>query len=158
MIFFFFYKELIETKESIDKVVGCKGPWGRVVPSVRENFAWDFEEATAINIVENQEIYLSELKDFVSKYIKNEQIRQALSIQPLLLGGNPLETTSIYNLTFSHPCKSLYWFMRNGNYISGNTFLSYLPDSTYIYRSGYASENTTLLQSDILGGIIHPPK
>lgn len=34
----------------------------------------------------------------VSKYIKNEQIRQALSIQPLLLGGNPLETTSIYNL------------------------------------------------------------
>ena len=34
----------------------------------------------------------------VSKYIKNEQIKQALSIQPLLLGGNPLETTSIYNL------------------------------------------------------------
>ncbi len=34
----------------------------------------------------------------VSKYIKNEQIRQALSIQPLLLGGNPLQTTSIYNL------------------------------------------------------------
>ena len=34
----------------------------------------------------------------VSKYIKNIQIRQALSIQPLLLGGNPLETTSIYNL------------------------------------------------------------
>ena len=34
----------------------------------------------------------------VSKYIKNEQIQQALSIQPLLLGGNPLETTSIYNL------------------------------------------------------------
>ena len=34
----------------------------------------------------------------VSKYIKNEQIRQAFSIQPLLLGGNPLETTSIYNL------------------------------------------------------------
>ena len=34
----------------------------------------------------------------VSKYIKNEQIRQAFSIQPLLLGGNPLETTSIHNL------------------------------------------------------------
>ena len=34
----------------------------------------------------------------VSKYINNEQIKQALSIQPLLLGGNPLETTSIYNL------------------------------------------------------------
>ena len=41
--------------------------------------------------------YLSVFQ-LVSKYIKNEQIKQALSIQPLLLGGNPLETTSIYNL------------------------------------------------------------
>ena len=41
--------------------------------------------------------YLSVFQ-LVSKYIKNEQIRQAFSIQPLLLGGNPLETTSIYNL------------------------------------------------------------
>jgi len=41
--------------------------------------------------------YLSVFK-LVSKFIKNKQIRQALSIQPLLLGGNPLETTSIYNL------------------------------------------------------------
>ena len=41
--------------------------------------------------------YLS-VYQLVSKYIQNEQIKQALSIQPLLLGGNPLETTSIYNL------------------------------------------------------------
>lgn len=34
----------------------------------------------------------------VSKYIKNEEIRRAFSIQPLLLGGNPFSTTSIYNL------------------------------------------------------------
>ena len=41
--------------------------------------------------------YLSVFK-LVSKFIKNEQIRQAFSIQPLLLGGNPIDTTSIYNL------------------------------------------------------------
>ncbi len=41
--------------------------------------------------------YLS-VYSLVSKFIKNEQIRQAFSIQPLLLGGNPIETTSIYNL------------------------------------------------------------
>ena len=41
--------------------------------------------------------YLSVFQ-LVSKFIKNEQIRQAFSIQPLLLGGNPVETTSIYNL------------------------------------------------------------
>merc|ERR1711991_1274282 len=34
----------------------------------------------------------------VGKFIKNNQLQQALSIQPLLLGGNPITTTSIYNL------------------------------------------------------------
>ena len=41
--------------------------------------------------------YLSVFK-LVGKFIKNKQLRQALSIQPLLLGGNPITTTSIYNL------------------------------------------------------------
>ena len=41
--------------------------------------------------------YLSVFR-LVSKFIKNEQIIQAFSIQPLLLGGNPIDTTSIYNL------------------------------------------------------------
>ncbi len=41
--------------------------------------------------------YLTVFK-LVSKYIKNDYIKRALSIQPLLLGGNPLTTTSIYNL------------------------------------------------------------
>ncbi len=34
----------------------------------------------------------------VSSFLKNEKLRQAFSIQPLLLGGNPINTTSIYNL------------------------------------------------------------
>jgi phytoene desaturase len=34
----------------------------------------------------------------VCKYIKNDKLRQALSIQPLLVGGNPFNTTSIYSL------------------------------------------------------------
>jgi phytoene desaturase len=34
----------------------------------------------------------------VARYIKNEKIRQAFSIQPLLVGGNPFTTTSIYGL------------------------------------------------------------
>jgi phytoene desaturase len=35
---------------------------------------------------------------FVSSHLKNEQLRQAFSIQPLLVGGNPFDTTSIYAL------------------------------------------------------------
>lgn len=34
----------------------------------------------------------------VSQHLKNEKLRQAFSIQPLLVGGNPFDTTCIYNL------------------------------------------------------------
>ena len=34
----------------------------------------------------------------VSKYLKHDKLRQAFTIQPLLVGGNPFDTTSIYNL------------------------------------------------------------
>lgn len=34
----------------------------------------------------------------VSKYIKSEKLRQVFSFQPLLVGGNPFRTTSIYML------------------------------------------------------------
>ena len=33
-----------------------------------------------------------------SKYIKNEKLRRVFSFQPLLVGGNPFNTTSIYSL------------------------------------------------------------
>lgn len=36
--------------------------------------------------------------DLVSRHIKHDKIRQAFSIQPLLVGGNPFDTTSIYAL------------------------------------------------------------
>ncbi len=34
----------------------------------------------------------------VCKHLKDDRLRQAFSIQPLLVGGNPFDTTSIYNL------------------------------------------------------------
>jgi phytoene desaturase len=34
----------------------------------------------------------------VERHLKNPQLRQAFSIQPLLVGGNPFDTTSIYSL------------------------------------------------------------
>ena len=35
---------------------------------------------------------------FICKHLKNDKIRQAFSIQPLLVGGSPFDTTSIYGL------------------------------------------------------------
>ncbi len=34
----------------------------------------------------------------VSRHLKHDKLRQAFSVQPLLVGGNPFATTSIYNL------------------------------------------------------------
>lgn len=36
--------------------------------------------------------------DLVTQHLKHEKLRQAFSIQPLLVGGNPFDTTCIYSL------------------------------------------------------------
>ena len=37
----------------------------------------------------------------VSSYIKSEKLRRMLSMHPLLVGGNPFTTTSIYGLFYT---------------------------------------------------------
>lgn len=51
----------------------------------------------------------------VSKYIKDERLRQAFSFQPLLIGGNPFRATSIYLL--------IHWLERKWgvHYAKGGT-------------------------------------
>ena len=59
---FFLKNELIETKKSLEIYLNCKGGLGRVVNDVRKNFAWDFEEATAINIIlNNKNLFYDEI-------------------------------------------------------------------------------------------------
>ena len=45
----------------------------------------------------------------VSSYIKNEKLRRLLSMHPLLVGGNPFTTTSIYGL--------ILYLEKNGEFI-----------------------------------------
>ena len=56
---------------------------------------------------------------------------------------NGIETIKIPNenfiLSFNHPCKSIYWFLRNSNFIKGNTFLSYKSESEMKNRLGYTN-------------------
>jgi phytoene desaturase len=49
-----------------------------------------------------------------AKYFKDERIRRAFSIQPLLVGGNPFDTTSIYSLIHALERKWGVWFVRGG--------------------------------------------
>lgn len=50
----------------------------------------------------------------VSRYIADDRLRQVLSFHPLLVGGNPFETTSIYSLICYLERKWGVWFPMGG--------------------------------------------
>lgn len=50
----------------------------------------------------------------VSSFIKDERLRQIFSFHPLLVGGNPFETTSIYSLICHLERAHGVWFPRGG--------------------------------------------
>ena len=77
---FFLKKELSETKKSLEIYMDCKGGLGRVVKEVRKNFAWDFEEATAINIINNKNLFYEEIKSFLGQYKIDKKIIEELII------------------------------------------------------------------------------
>jgi phytoene desaturase len=52
--------------------------------------------------------------ELTCKYFKDERVRRAFSIQPLLVGGNPFSTTSIYSLIHALERQSGVWFVRGG--------------------------------------------
>ena len=57
--------------------------------------------------------YLS-VYSLVGSFLKDERLRRAFSIHPLLVGGNPLNTTSIYCLIHYLERKWGVWFPRGG--------------------------------------------
>lgn len=50
----------------------------------------------------------------VSRYVRSEHLRQALSFHPLLVGGNPYSTSSIYTLIHHLERRWGVWFPRGG--------------------------------------------
>ncbi|NKI34003.1 phytoene desaturase [Wenzhouxiangella sp. XN79A] len=50
----------------------------------------------------------------VSKFIRNEHLRQAFSFHPLLVGGNPFQTSSVYTLIHALEREWGVWFARGG--------------------------------------------
>ena len=57
--------------------------------------------------------YLS-VYTLVSKFLKDDRLRRAFSIHPLLVGGNPMQTTSIYCLIHYLERKWGIWFPKGG--------------------------------------------
>ena len=68
----FLGKELKATIASLENTLDAKQPWGRIIQGVKKNFAWDFEEATVINVSKNKEIFYEEIKHFLKTYLKHD--------------------------------------------------------------------------------------
>ncbi len=52
--------------------------------------------------------------NYVSGYIKNEKLRQVFSFHPLLIGGNPFQSTNIYTLIHFLEKKWGVWYSEGG--------------------------------------------
>lgn len=65
-------------------------------------------------------------------------------------GSEPVKSIEeIYNLNFNHPCKSLFWFIRNRNFNSGKSFLSYKPECVLKNRIGYVDNKILINEASI---------
>jgi phytoene desaturase len=51
---------------------------------------------------------------FIAQFVKDERLRQVLSFHPLLVGGNPFQTTSIYTLIHHLEREWGVWFAMGG--------------------------------------------
>ena len=87
----------------------------------------------------------------VSSYIKNEKLRRMLSMHPLLVGGNPFTTTSIYGLILYLEKKwGIYYSMGGtGNIIKGFEKLMKEVDINII--KGHEVEKIISIRNKITG-------
>ncbi|MBA3451171.1 MAG: phytoene desaturase, partial [Chloroflexia bacterium] len=53
--------------------------------------------------------------DYVSRFVADERLRQVLSFHPLLVGGNPFQTTSIYALIHFLEREWGVWYAKGGS-------------------------------------------
>ncbi len=101
----------------------------------------------------------------VSRYMKDERLRQAFSFQPLLVGGNPFTTSSIYLLI--HWLERLWgvWFAKGGTASIVNGLVRFLgelgvnvrmssPVSEIVVKNGRATgvvtEGGELFEADVV--------
>ena len=84
----------------------------------------------------------------VSRHLKNPKLRQAFSIQPLLVGGNPFDTTSIYGLI--HYLERAYGV----HFAMGGTAAITSALGALMARQGiHVQLNTTVHRIDVVEGV-----
>ncbi len=80
----------------------------------------------------------------VSKYIKDERLRQVFSFHPLLVGGNPFSTTSIYALIAFLERKWGVWYAMGGTGALVRSLAGLVEDLGGTFRFGETVEEITV--------------
>lgn len=87
---------------------------------------------------------------FASRYFKNEQLRQTFSFHPLLIGGNPFTSTSIYAMIHRLEQEYGVWFAHGGTGamvralcnlfldLGGEIYLEAEAEEIFVNRAGEA--------------------
>ena len=89
--------------DSLEGVMRCEAPWGRILKDVRENYAWDFEEATAMRINQNKDKFYSEIKQVIEQNynVPAEVVEELISFQKGAIidptTNYPIKHTAKYN-------------------------------------------------------------
>jgi len=80
----FLGKEMIITKDTLTKVLNKEELWGRKIEETTGDYYWDYEEATSIKIVTNQEQFDENIRSFILqefKYIDSNLLENLLLFQ-----------------------------------------------------------------------------
>ena len=99
----FIGSELKKTVDSLEGVMRCEAPWGRILEDVRKNYAWDFEEATAMRINQNKEQFYKEIKEIISNNydVCDEVLQELVDFQRSAIvdptTNYPIRHTTKYN-------------------------------------------------------------
>ena len=89
--------------------------------------------------------------DTVARYIKDDRLRQALTFEPLLVGGSPFRTTSIYLLIHWLERKWGVHFARGGTTSIINALVALLADSGADVRMNAPAEEIVVRNGKVAG-------
>jgi phytoene desaturase len=80
----------------------------------------------------------------VSKHLKDPALRQVFSMQPLLVGGNPFNTTCVYSLIHSLERQWGIWFAMGGTGSLVSAFEKLMLESGIVIRRGETVREITV--------------
>lgn len=88
---------------------------------------------------------------YASSHLKDERLRQVFSLQPLLIGGNPFDTTCIYSLIQYLEREWGVWYARGGTSALVDAFVRLIKEEGGHVRCGTGVEKVRTSEGRVTG-------